>query len=99
MIDSIMRNYYGPMHWRRGHNPYRVNAFTILALGPSASPKECSAMAQEWEKLLQSGMELEVAGQKLELSEVRQACNRLSDRMGAAEELLLVHAEPQNTPG
>lgn len=83
-----------PLIWRRGYNPYRVNYFGILQLGPQARPDVILATRQKIITKISSGASHVVGGREIGEAEVYEAEARLNDQRHWAREMLLVHPVP-----
>jgi len=86
-----------PLRWKRGENPYRVNYFGILQLGPRATRSEIIASRENLTKRVSRGGVHRVGGREISEADLTEAesglvaWNKPSKR---AAEYLLVHPLP-----
>jgi len=83
-----------PLIWKRGDNPYRVNYFGILGIGPIVPPAVVAQVARNIVAKIEHGAPHIVGGRAVAAGEVNEAASRLFDERHRAAELLLVHAVP-----
>jgi hypothetical protein len=81
------------MKWVRGTNPYVHNYFGRLRIGPNATPVQIGAQRKKLVQKIDSGQEVNLAGQKLDQHAVSEAANMLYEPASLGEELLLVHPQ------
>jgi hypothetical protein len=85
-----------PFKWEKKKSPYRSNCYGTLKLGPNAEPKEVRAQAKNITDVLKVGMAVESAARvNLDEYAVNEASRMLNDPRTWAEELLLMHPQPQ----
>jgi len=82
-----------PLIWKRGENPYRINYFGILELGPNAQPQLISHKRADLLRKIRGGQHV-VDGRPVTEAEINEAESRLLEASGWAGELLLVHPVP-----
>jgi hypothetical protein len=86
-----------PLKWEPGKNPYLHNHFGVLRVGPSTTRAQIVAQAKKLVLHLAAGQALELAAYRLDEHAVKHAESALGEPAGLAEELLLVHPQPQRT--
>ena len=85
-----------PLKWERNKNPYLSNYFGKLHIGPNIVPAQIFAQALGLNQKLASGQEVKCSGgHPLDEHAVNEAAKKLTDSGAHAEELLLVHSQPQ----
>lgn len=82
-----------PLKWNRGVNPYALNHYGLLGVGPTLPYKKITAVAQDLCRRIEGGRSPQVAGQSLTVFQVNEASAKLADGRNRATELLLVHPE------
>jgi hypothetical protein len=87
-----------PLTWKRGTNPYRVNAFSILQIGPNARRGIVVAARKRVAARIELGAGASIDGRPLTTAEVYEAESRLLDERGWAAEVMLVHPAPTTDP-
>ena len=86
-----------PFKWEKGKSPYVCNYYGTLQVGPNASPQQVVQMARTLAQKLQAGKSVKsAAGFELDEYTVSEAAKMLNDPGAAAEELLLMHPQPQS---
>jgi hypothetical protein len=80
--------------WVRGRNPYRLNHFGTLQIGPQVKRAAIAASRKNLVAKLRRGKPHIVAGHQLTEAEVQAAEARLLRDESWAEEVLLVHPMP-----
>ena len=83
-----------PLTWKRGENPYRVNHFGTLGVGPGAQPAVINATRKNLVAKTASGTPHLAGGRPVGEAEINEAAARLMDDASRAAERLLVHAAP-----
>ena len=85
-----------PLKWERNRNPYVSNYFGKLHMGPNVVPTQIIAQARGIVQMLANGREVKCAGgYPLDEHAVNEASKKLTVSNSHAEELLLVHSQPQ----
>jgi hypothetical protein len=85
-----------PLKWEPGRNPYIHNYFGRLGLGPNALPLQITEQAKNRRKKIVAGHKVELAGEVLDEHAVSEASKELLRPRSLAEELLLVHPQPDH---
>ena len=83
------------MKWERGKNPYLHNYFGKLFIGPNATPPQIVSQARKLVQKRKAGKVVELAGEELDDHAINESSAKLRDPRSLAEELLLVHPQPQ----
>jgi hypothetical protein len=85
-----------PLKLEKGKNPYVCNYFGKLRVGPNMRPAQIAQQARNLVQRIASGEEVScAAGHPLDEHAVNEASNKLREPRALAEELLLVHPQPQ----
>jgi hypothetical protein len=82
-----------PLKWTRGVNPYVVNYFGKLQVGPNAEPRVFSARAKNFNQKIAAGETVILGGQSLDEHAINEASKKLLDAQTRAGELLLAHPQ------
>jgi len=86
-----------PFKWEKGKSPYLCNCYGTLQMGPNALPQQLFQQAKNLTQKLAAGQAVKsAAGFTLDEHAVNEASKMLNDPRSAAEELLLVHPQPQS---
>lgn len=80
-----------PLQWKHGDNPYRVNWFEILELGPYVPPSVIAAMRRKITTKIEHGTPHIIGRREIDESEVYEAEARLLDEQSRALESLLLY--------
>ena len=84
-----------PLKWQRNLNPYVHSYFGRLRIGPNVSAVQITEQAKKLDQKIKMGARIELAGVALDVHMVSEASSRLRKPKALAEELLLVHSQPQ----
>lgn len=84
-----------PFKWEPDRNPYLDNYFGRLRVGPNTPRPQIVAQAKKLKQKLRSGGEVKLNSEALDEHAISDAAERLQNSRALAEELLLVHPQPQ----
>lgn len=85
-----------PLKWERGKNPYIYNYFGKLQVGPNMRPTQIVAQARSLVQMIIAGEDIRCAANfPLDEHAINEASSKLRDPRALAEELLLVHPQPE----
>jgi hypothetical protein len=85
-----------PFRWEKWKNPYICNYFGMLQVGPNVSHQQIAAKARELIQKIAAGQKISLPpDHELDEHAVSEASTKLRDPRSAAEELLLVHPQPE----
>jgi hypothetical protein len=80
-----------PLEYKKGENPFQLNYFNILKIGPHATKAQIRAWANELIKKLKGGVIEEPNGIPIDEYTINEAATKLQDPATRVEEMLLAH--------